>query len=246
MSLASADTFNLVSENFNTLGNSTTPPAGWKVGYTGLQQQTTANGTLSWENPNLIVDNGTVDVNALDSNGRSFNYGATGGADRSLGNDPRTGGGTGDRDVQLAVTNTLATPITSLSLSYAGEQWRSNGTAAQVITVWFSTSETTGYVSMGSGLTFTSPINSAAVGALDGDAAANRAVKSADFTPSSPIAPGATFYIRWLDINDSGVLDHGMSVDDVVLTGQATPEPATMSLLVLGGLALLRRRARNQ
>src|SRR5262249_49177624 len=61
-----------------------------------------------------------------------------------------------------------------------------------------------------------SPVTAGSVGALDGNAAANRAAISFTITGLS-IANGATFFIRWLDFNASGA-DDGLAVDDFSLT----------------------------
>jgi len=66
------------------------------------------------------------------------------------------------------------------------------------------------------------------------------------------LAAGDALAFRWIVWGKSAVGGGGMSnagtfaVDDVYLTGTVTPEPATMGLLAIGGLALLRRRRRRR
>ncbi len=42
----------------------------------------------------------------------------------------------------------------------------------------------------------------------------NRTVISGTYTPATPIAAGSTFYIRWYDINDNGIADDYLAIDD--------------------------------
>ena len=65
------------------------------------------------------------------------------------------------------------------------------------------------------------------MGALDGQAAANRAAISGIITGIS-IPPGATFRIRWADFNASGA-DDGLAVDDFTLIPHGGGE-ATLSV----------------
>jgi hypothetical protein len=55
-------------------------------------------------------------------------------------------------------------------------------------------------------LDFNAPITSGGTGALDGNAAANRTALSATIA-SLNIANGATFWIRWVDVDDDGRFD---------------------------------------
>ncbi len=76
-------------------------------------------------------------------------------------------------------------------------------------------------------LDFVAPVTAGAVGALDGQAAANRAAVSGLITGIS-IPPGTTFRIRWVDFNASGA-DDGLAVDDFTLIPHGGGE-ATLSV----------------
>ena len=119
-------------------------------------------------------------------------------------------------------TNDTGGTITSLLISYFGEQWRDGGNASLALQkLDFQYSLTATSVSAGSWidwnpLDFTSPIATAVAGALDGNASANRVGISSTITSLS-IANGATFWIRWFDIDDTGS-DHGLAVDNFSMT----------------------------
>jgi hypothetical protein len=200
------------SENFDSMGPSgTTSPTGWIAGnYSDVENRQPPGSAPDDES--LYVDDGSST-----NKGRSYNYGTTGDSDRAIGEISTTS--SGDRAVQLAITNSTGAEITELALSYAGEQWRDWSSGAdQVLTVWFSTSPGSGFASMGSQFDFHAPSNAGAGSAIDGNDPANRAEISGLFVPASPIAEGQTFYITWHDINDRGVNDHALAIDDVSVT----------------------------
>ncbi len=239
----------LVSQNFDSIGpGGTAPPAGWTIGHLNPVTNRVASDALgahSMVSEALIVDNGSK---TGATNGESYNYGTTGAADRALGNIPRTPNG--DHVIQVAVTNNLGYALTSINLSYAGEQWhlgesKAGGasTKPEKLRVYYSVSPTSGFARMTSSIfDFIVPqdLPGQPQAALDGNAAANRVLISGSYAPAAPIAPGATFYIRWHDYNEDQTLDHGLAIDDVVIEG--VPEPSAIVLLALGGLALRRRR----
>lgn len=60
-----------------------------------------------------------------------------------------------------------------------------------------------------------------------------------------PLAPGESAFFRWQFSNtegDEGSLRSGLGINNVLIT--AVPDPATLGVLAVGGLALLRRRRR--
>jgi predicted extracellular nuclease len=131
------------------------------------------------------------------------------------------------------VNNTGST-ITSLNISYNGEQWRDGGAVTPVAQTTFfeyqvanagtitdANTPSTGWTSFSS-LDFTSPTftNTGAGAALDGNNASNRTAKSATLTVT--VNPGQEVWLRWRDINDAGN-DHGLGVDDLSVTPQGSP-----------------------
>jgi uncharacterized repeat protein (TIGR01451 family) len=191
------------SQDFNTLassGTSSVVPAGWAF----LEIGTNANTTYAA---------GTGSSNT----GDTYSFGATASVDRALGGlqsgslVPLVGG---------FFSNDTGSTITSLEISYTGEQWRL-GALARLDRLDFqyspnATSLNTGAWVDADALDFVAPTTAGAAGALDGQSAANRAAVSSIVTGIS-IPPGATFGIRWADFNASGA-DDGLAVDDFTLT----------------------------
>ena len=124
-------------------------------------------------------------------------------------------------------TNNTGGTITSLNIAYTGEQWRVglvNRNAADRLDFQLSTNAT----SLNSGtwtdhdsLDFNGPVvNAPSIGALDGNAAANRTLLSSTITGLN-VANGSSFWIRWADFNITNS-DDGLSVDDFSLTPNGT------------------------
>jgi hypothetical protein len=111
----------------------------------------------------------------------------------------------------------------TFAVGYTGEQWSLGDAAAPVDKLDFQFSTTASALNNGTytdvnALDFSSPNNAAAsVGALNGNSAANRTVFAPfAITPTSSIAAGATFFIRWVPLNAAGNND-GLAIDDFLL-----------------------------
>jgi len=201
------------TQNFDTLSNtagSTTNNLtinGWQL---------TESGGGARDNEQYGVDTGGS------TTGDMYSYGAAGNTERALGG---LQSGTLIPVFGAEFVNNSGATITSLDIAYTGEQWRIGNTAAardDRIDFQISTDATSLVVGTyvdANALDFTNPIKTAAtVGALDGNSAANRtAITSSIMSLSIP--NGATFWIRWNDLNASGA-DDGLSIDDFSLTPQ--------------------------
>ncbi len=208
-----------VTQNFDTLAASgttnTTLPTGWYITETG-------GGTR--DNEQYAADNGGS------TTGDTYSYGATGSTERALGG---LRSGTLIPLFGAKFTNNTGSTITSLDISYAGEQWRL-GTAARTDRLDFQISTNATDLSTGTytdvdALDFTTP-NTATTGAKDGNAAGNRTVITSSISNLS-IANGATFFIRWTD-PDATNADDGLAVDDFNITAQggaAVDNPPTVT-----------------
>lgn len=221
-------------ENFafrsNTGTANTSLPTGWYFNETGTNANTTYR-----------AGTGT------DNTGDTYSFGATSSTERAFGG---LQSGTLNPTIGVNFSNTTGATITLLDIAYTGEQWRL-GTAGRSDRIDFqysidSTSLTTGTWTDINALDFTSPNVAAALGALDGNTAANRTGLSSAISGLN-IPNGATFWIRWVSFDALGA-DDGLAVDDFSLTPRGTtipqvPEPTTMLLLGLGlvGLAGVRR-----
>jgi Type I phosphodiesterase / nucleotide pyrophosphatase/Bacterial Ig domain len=230
-----------IAENFDslgTVGTDITLITGWNAGHFNpiINQGTTGGDGATTVTDALVVDNGSHDPN---STPMLANFGISGASDRALGSFARTSAG--DQFLQLAIKNDSGSPITSFVLNYTGEQWRSpQGTSPQPLTVWYSnTDATNGFVSMGANFTFYSPNNSSNNVPLEGNDGTNRTVISATYMPAAPIAAGSTFYIRWYDINENGLADDYLAIDDLTVTPDSTPQPLTVGITSLANNAPL-------
>lgn len=192
------------TQDFNTLATSgttnTTVPSGWFFVETGSGANTT-----------YAAGDGSG------NGGNTYSFGTGTNTDRAFGG---LQSGTVVPTIGAGFTNNTGTTITSLLISYTGEQWRFGATGrADRIDFQYSTNATAinnGTWTDVNNLDFTSPNTSASVGALDGNAAANRTAVSFTITGLS-IPDGATFYIRWSSFDASGA-DDGLAVDDFSIT----------------------------
>ena len=205
-----------LTENFNSLSNtagSTTNsalPTDWVISEAGGGAR---------DNEQYAVDTGGSNT------GDTYSYGAAGSSERALG---ALQSGTLIPTFGVSYTNNTGATITSLTISYTGEQWRL-GTANRADRLDFqistnATSLTTGTFTDENALDFSSPTTTGATGVLDGNAAANRTAITHTITGLN-IAAGGTFWLRWVDFNASGA-DDGLAIDDFSITANGTA-PAT-------------------
>lgn len=204
-----------VTENFDTLSNtagSTTNaalPTGWYI---------TETGGGARDNEQYGVDTGGSNT------GDTYSYGSAAATDRALGG---LRSGTLVPLYGASFTNSTGTAINQLDIAYTGEQWRlgaSGRTVAPTIEkIDFqistnATSLTSGTYTDVNNLDFQSPIATGTVGALNGNSAANRSTLAFSITGLN-IPNGATFFIRWTDLDVSSS-DDGLAVDDFSITPQ--------------------------
>jgi len=208
-----------VTENLDTLSNTagsttnTTLPTGWYI---------TEQGGGARDNEQYAVDTGGSNT------GDIYSYGAAASTDRALG---ALRSGTLIPFFGAKFTNNTGVTVTSLDVSYIGEEWRL-GTAARTDRIDFqistnATDLTTGTYTDVDTLDFTTP-DTVTIGAKNGNAAADRTAISATISSLS-IPNGASFFIRWTDLDASGA-DDGLSVDDFSLTPQTGPVTPTLNI----------------
>lgn len=186
------------TQDFDTLastGTSSVVPADWFFNEVGGSAPTTyGTGTGS------------------STTGNTYSFGAAASTERafgSLASDTVT-----EISIGASFTNNSGGTITSLLISYFGEQWRNgDNTTQQKLDFQISfdaTSLTTGSWQDVNQLDFLGPSAIAGGAPLDGNA--NRTNISHTITGLG-ISAGATFWIRWVDVNDAGS-DHGLAIDD--------------------------------
>ncbi|QJW90983.1 hypothetical protein HNV11_17180 [Spirosoma taeanense] len=215
-----------LTETFNTLVTSGTATYEQNTTIPGVYAERTGTGTT------ITASNGGSNAGAL------YSFGTGTETDRALGSVGSGGAAAGSFAYGIRLQNNTGFTITSLQVTYAGEQWRNSGAAAQTVTFSYLVSASpitslsvaagavpTGYTAVPS-LDFTSPISGTTVasGALNGNAADNRTVKTYTITGLS-VANGQEVMLRWYDADQTGS-DHGLSIDDVSIV-PTTDAPST-------------------
>ena len=149
------------------------------------------------------------------STNNTYSYGSTGNSDRALGEL----GDTLQSTCGACFVNNTGLVINSFSIGYTGEQWRLGAADGNTDRLDFQFSTTATAINSGTytdvnSLDFASPTNTGAVGAKDGNAAANRTTKTPTaIIPAGGIPFGATFFIRWVPLDVAGS-DDGLAIDD--------------------------------
>jgi trimeric autotransporter adhesin len=204
------------SQDFDALattGSSSALPTGWMLYETGTNANTTYTAT----------DGATT-------SGNTYSFGTGTATDRALG---------GIRSGNLVpviggiFTNNTGSTVSSLSITYKGEQWRLGTTGrADRIDFQYSTNATklnNGTWTDVDALDFIAPVSSGTAGALDG----NTNSRTITYTLSGLSIPnGSTFLVRWTDY-DATSSDDGLGVDDLTITlGCTAPtnQPTVLSL----------------
>ena len=214
------------SQSFDTLSNTagsttnTALPTGWLLNETGGGAR---------DNEQYAVDTGASNT------GDTFSYGAAGSTERALGS---IRSGTLIATYGACFTNQTGATLANIDVGYTGEQWRL-GTAARSdrLDAQYSldaTSLTTGTWTDIDTLDFTTPNSGGTAGARDGNAAGNRTAIAASINALA-IANGASFCLRWVDV-DASSADDGLAIDDFTLTaGSATPTLSINDVTVAEG-----------
>lgn len=201
--------FNTLGSNVSQLYDGSTLPAGWSF----LESGTNANNTYG-----AGIGSSTT--------GNTYSFGSADATDRAFGGlqsgslIPIIGG---------SFLNETNTTITSLQITYRGEQWRLGATGrTDRLDFQYSLNATTlnsGTWSHVDELDFITPATSGGP-ALNGNLEANST--SITFTIDGlNIANGSTFFIRWTDFNPTGS-DDGLAIDDfsIIPSGIPTDEPS--------------------
>lgn len=190
------------NQDFNTLintGSSAVLPQSWYMAESG----TAADGLYT-------------SGNGSSATGDTWSYGNTGDTDRALGS---LRSGSLIPVFGFYFSNQTGQPVTSLSVSYTGEQWRLGAiNRVDQLTVQYSlnaTAITNGDWADIPELQFTAPVNTGATGILNGNSPANRTVIQYTIT-GIELLPGMNCFIRWTDPDASGA-DDGLAIDDFSL-----------------------------
>lgn len=193
------------SQDFNTLASSgSAAVTGFPVGWLSLETGTGAN-------TNYTAGTGSSNT------GDTYSFGAASNSDRALGG---LLSGSVSPSFGAVFLNSTGSTITTITLNFTAEQWRLGALArADRLDFQYSldaTSLSTGTWTNVDNLDATAPVTAGTVGALDGNASANKVAISYTITGLS-IVNGAKFYIKWVDFNASGS-DDGIGIDDLSLS----------------------------
>ena len=160
--------------------------------------------------------------------GTNYSFGtSSSSSERALGSVVTAGSGIIRYGIRLK--NNTGMMISSLDIEYTGEQWRNGGnTTAQALSFEYRqaaevTDLTTGTYTAVPALNFTSLINTSTGSSLNGNLSANRTMRTASVSVNVPF--GEEIMLRWTDIDNSGT-DHGLAIDDLIITPRATPTAA--------------------
>ncbi len=198
--------------------------------FDGLATSGTSNSTLpnAWYSSVATYRAGDGSAN----NGALYSFGEGTNAERSIGS---IGSGSATPSFGVKLVNNTGSSITKISLSFLTENWRLGQEPKRRIdsTVFSynvgagSITDATGWVNV-SELNLVTPDTSTVVptsgGKVDGNVAPNRKVVTG-FIDGLAIADGATFWLRWTEINVSGS-DDGLALDSLTVTFEGGTLPA--------------------
>jgi endonuclease I len=189
-------------QDFNSLaanGTSAALPDGWYL----FETDDNADSTY-------LADNGAG------PSGNTYSYGATGNPERAFG---MLFSGSLAPMIGAQLRNDTALALSEITVSYTGEQWRIGALGrADRIDAQYSLNATSlgdtnaAWVDVDV-LDLAAPISAGTIGALDGNAAANRVAVNGSISGLN-LAPAATLWLRWVDSNATGA-DDGLALDDI-------------------------------
>ncbi|MEO7444414.1 MAG: endonuclease [Ferruginibacter sp.] len=212
------------TQDFNSLANTGTSsvvPTGWAFVEAGSGANTTYG-----------ADDGTS------ASGNTMSYGASSASERAFGS---LVSGSVKPTIGVLFSNNTGGAINSITVTYAGEQWRV-GVLNREDRLDFqysldATSLSSGTWTDENNLDFARTVTSGAIGAVDGNLAGNRVQISYTITGLN-ISSGSSFWFRWQDFDVSGI-DDGLAVDDFSAGFNLNPQaPCAQPLAQPSGLNL--------
>lgn len=152
--------------------------------------------------------------------------------------------------IAAAFVNNTGGTLGSVTLAYAGEQWRYVGAPAQSLRLDYgfgaSFANVATWTAPGGSFNFQSPLHGGlGVGGIDGNTTGR--VAGLGGTEQLQWQAGDTLWIRWSLLNSAGG-KQGLAIDDLSLSvtaAPAVPEPGTWALL-LGGITALAALSRRR
>jgi len=219
------------TQNFDGLGNTTATIA---VG--GSTVESLSNGALfsgatssldGWFAEKIGGTGASFQYRPDDGSGNAgaiYNYRTSGSTNFALGS---IASGTVISQFGAVFTNNTGGTVTSITISFTGEQWRLGGSANIVNTLTFGYSVGANTIDSSGGtfvadtnLNYADTIHGATATVLDGTNSANQ-VQITDTITGLNWTSGSTLAIRWADANDSGN-DDGLAIDNFSFTAFGT------------------------
>lgn len=241
------------AQNFNSMGTGTSYPDGWSGrsisgGHNDFTPADDPSSTGILPSASTTMSDGssasiTAGTPGTQKGANAYNW-AVGGSssERSLGTSPSGNAGT---ILQLQMVNGTGAPINMIDIAYDIRVFSTTTNNNNYTNPPYTgKEELPGYWLFysldGSHYTNISDLNGDGHTWANAVGTVNESVS--DYVLSSAWASGATITFRWFDDNAQGPSpDQLIGLDNLSIS--AAPEPATLSLLALGGgLALLRRR----
>jgi hypothetical protein len=207
-----------------------------------------ASGSATWTNNTTLAGwfhartgTGTTIVanDGSSTAGNLYSYGTGTASERALGSLGSGNAAIGNLFWGVGLVNNTGATITSLDVTYTGEQWRNSAAAAQTVAFSYlvGSPAVSGllaeFQSAGvavPALDFASSITGGTASALNGNLAANRVTKTFAITGLS-IPNGTEIMLRWSDPDHTGI-DHGLAIDDFPSHPRAEPPlPPSISVM---------------
>ena len=212
------------TQNFNTLDtasatSSSNLPTGWEIYESGTS---------------ATVNNQYKGNTGASNSGDVYSYGSALNTERALGS---LGSGTAKQYYGARFVNNTGATITSIAITYQGEQWR-RGTATND-TLLFRYSTTAANIADTAAAQWTEngalTLNTIYNGtpsdvAINGNGAGNFTSKTGTLTVNIP--NGGSFLMEWVDKNVAGT-DDGLSVDDLSVTFTTGTPPVATNIYIL-------------
>lgn len=188
--------------------------------------------------------------------GGLYNYGTDGSTDRALGVIASGSIPVGTLNPQMAsqaaamevaIINDSGTQLIGFDMSFLAEHWHAaQGPGSTPVrayysldggTIWTELPEEFSLIEIDS-INYTN-------NNLDGNTVQMGRGGVFMFPGGETLGDGGEFYVRWVDINDGGITDMGVAIDNWSFEGIPVPEPGLGSL-GLAGLSLVLRRRRQK
>jgi hypothetical protein len=207
----------ILTENFNSMATGTSTPAGWSVGWHNGYPPGTA-GTVVRTSLLALNTGATAPSGAI----AGFNCG-TNELERSLGlgtTGTSSPNGT-NRFIEVQIQNNSGQTLRAIHVTYTGKQWRtsSSGSGQDYTNYLQFGTDGVNYAFMGPAFDFQAPVTGPANIPLSGNSPANSVANlGGSWTLPAPWLPGASIWLRWLDVNDPST-DPVLAMDDFSFRG---------------------------